>query len=70
MKLNTPPRTPRISGLKSQVLKPTFLIKNDDEKWYRIFFFEIPLAPSEIPAKLPGQFSFSGQIFFIILNLM
>ena len=22
---NTPPRTPRISGLKSQILKPTFL---------------------------------------------
>ena len=29
----------------------------------RIFHFEIPLAPSEIPASLPGQFSPSGQIF-------
>ena len=27
------------------------------------FFFEIPRAPSEIPANLPGQFSLSGQIF-------
>ena len=26
------------------------------------FFFEIQRAPSEIPAKLPGQFSLSGQI--------
>ena len=25
--------------------------------------FEIPQWPSEIPANLPGQFSFSGQIF-------
>ena len=28
-----------------------------------IFYFEIPLAPSEIPATLPSQFSLSGQIF-------
>ena len=27
------------------------------------FHFEILLAPSEIPANLPGQFSLSGQIF-------
>ena len=26
------------------------------------FYFEIPLAPSEIPANLPSQFSLSGQI--------
>ena len=52
-----------ISGLKSQVLKPTFLPENDDEKWSRSFYFEIPLAPSEIPANLPGQFSLSEQIF-------
>jgi hypothetical protein len=26
-------------------------------------FFEIPLAPSEIPANLPSRFSLSGQIF-------
>ena len=26
-------------------------------------YFEIPRAPSEIPANLPGQFSLSGQIF-------
>ena len=27
------------------------------------FYFEIYRAPSEIPAKLPGQFSHYGQIF-------
>ena len=36
---------------------------NDGEKWSRIFHFEIPLASSEIPANLPGQFSLSRQIF-------
>ena len=44
----TPPRTHKISGLKSQVLKPTFLLKTDDEKWSRIFYLEILLAPSEL----------------------
>ena len=32
-------------------------------KWSRIFYFEIHQAPSEIAAKMPGQFSHSGQIF-------
>ena len=50
----TPPRTHKISGLKSQVLKPTFLLKTDDEKWSRIFYLEILLAPSEIPVNLPA----------------
>ena len=27
-----------------------------------MFYFEILLAPSELPANLPGQFSLSGQI--------
>ena len=62
-KLNTPARTLSISGLKSRVLKLSFLrLKNDGKKWSRIYF-EIHQAPSEIPAKLPGQFSHSGQIF-------
>ena len=39
-----------------------FELKNDDKKWSRIYF-EIHRAPSEIPAKLPGQFGHSGQIF-------
>jgi hypothetical protein len=30
------------------------------------FFFEIHGALSEMPANLPGQFSFSGQIFFAL----
>ena len=49
----TPPRTPRISGLKSQVLKSSL----------EFFHFEILLAPSVLPANLPGQFSLSGQTF-------
>ena len=39
-----------------------FWLKKDGEKWSRFFYFEIPLAPLEIPANLPGQFSLSGQI--------
>jgi hypothetical protein len=52
-----------VSGLKSQVLKPKIWFKNDDEKWSRIFYFEILRAPLEIPADLPVPFSLSGQIF-------
>jgi hypothetical protein len=28
-----------------------------------VFYFEILLAPSELPPNLPGQFSLSGQLF-------
>ena len=28
-----------------------------------VFYFEILLAPSELPADLPGQFSLSRQLF-------
>ena len=28
-----------------------------------VFYLEILLAPSELPANLPGQFSLSGQLF-------
>jgi hypothetical protein len=28
-----------------------------------VFYFEILLAHSELPANLPGQFSLSGQLF-------
>jgi len=45
---NTPARTHSISGLKSRVLKFTFLALNDSEKWHRIFYFEIHRAPSEL----------------------
>ena len=55
----TPARTLSISGLKSRVLKLSFL---SFKKWSRIYF-EIHRAPSEIPAKLPSQFGNSGQIF-------
>ena len=37
--------TPRIRRLKSEVLKQHFLVKNDGEKWFRIFHFKILLAP-------------------------
>ena len=40
-----------------------FELKKDGKNWSRIYF-EIHRAPSEIPAKLPGQFDHSGQIFF------
>ena len=39
-----------------------FELKNDGKKQSRIYF-EIHRAPSEISAKLPGQFGHSGQIF-------
>ena len=39
-----------------------FELKNDGKKPSRIHF-EIHQAPSEIPAKLPGQFGHPGQIF-------
>ena len=45
----TPPRTARISGLKSFKSRNNyFWLKNDDEKWSRIFYFEILRAPSEL----------------------
>ena len=39
------------------------MLKNDGKKWSRLYF-EIDRAPSEIPAKLPGQFGQSGQNFY------
>ena len=63
---STPARIHSISGLKSQVLKLTFLAYNNGEKWSRFFYFEIQRAPSEIPANLPGQFSLTRQNFFAL----
>ena len=40
-----------------------FGLKNDGEKWSRKKYFEIPCAPSEIPANQAVQFSLAGQIF-------
>ena len=48
----TPPKTPRISRLKSQILKPPV---NDGEKLSSFFYFEILLAPSEL--LLPSTFN-------------
>jgi hypothetical protein len=36
-------------------------LKYDGEKCPRKKYFEIPRAPSEIPANQPGQFGLSGQ---------
>ena len=59
----TPVRTLSISGLKSLSLEfIIFELRNDVKKWSRIYF-EFHQARSEIPAKLPGQFGQSGQIF-------
>ena len=60
----TPARTHLISGLKSRVLKLSFFDVKMMVKSGLVFFFyfEIQQAPSEIAAKLPGQFTHSGQI--------
>ena len=54
--ISTPARTLSISGLKSRVLKLPFRLKNDGEKWSRIFYFEIHRTPSEIAARLIQPF--------------
>ena len=56
-------RTLSISGLKSRVLKLSFLILKMMVNRRSRIYFEIHRAPSEIPAKLPGQIGHSGQIF-------
>ena len=46
---NTPPTTTRNRWTKILTLEMTiFLLKNDGEKWSRIFCFEIEQAPSEL----------------------
>ena len=59
----TPARTYSIRGLKSWVMKLTFLALKNDKKWSRTIYFEIHRACSEMPANLPGQFSLTRQIF-------
>ena len=56
----TSPRTPRIGGLKSQVLKPYFSVKDDGEKWSRFFYFETLLAPSELLPPSAGRSAQKG----------
>ena len=56
--LLTPPRTPRISGLKSQALKPTFFELKVMVKSF--FYFEILLAPSEL--LLPERLNWPGRL--------
>ena len=52
--LHTSSRTHFICELNSYFLKWPFLGKNDDEKWPRMFYFEIERAPSEL--LLPNAF--------------
>ena len=64
MMIGTPARTLFISGLKSRVLKLSFLsLRMMVKSGLKLTYFEIHQAPSEIPTKLPGQFGHSGQIF-------
>ena len=48
--------TPRISGLKSQVLKPTFLSKNDGKKGCRFFLFWNSARKAKLAWQLAGVF--------------
>ena len=58
-------RSGQISGFYMTQRAVTFRICliYDFVKPLKNFYFEILLAPSEIPASLPGQFSLSGQTF-------
>ena len=61
--ISTPARTLSIKGLKSRVLKLPFWLKNDGEKWSRIFYIEIHRAPSELllpTAKISAQNDWIG----------
>ena len=49
----------KISSLEIIIFELKIAVKSGLNRIY----FEIHRAPSEIPAKLPGQFSHSGQIF-------
>ena len=53
----------KISGLETNIFGLKMLMKSG-----LFFHFEIPLAPSEIPANLPGRFSLSGQICLLGSN--
>ena len=49
----------KISGLETNI----FELKMKSKSGLEFFCFQIMLAPSELPAKLPGQFSLPGQLF-------
>ena len=48
----------KIPGLETNIFQLKMMVKSGLD-----FFFEILLAPSELSANLPGQFSLSGHIF-------
>ena len=50
----------KILSLEINIFDLKMMVKSGLE----FFYFEIHQAPSEITAKLPGQFSHSGQILF------
>ena len=66
MFLFTPARTYFLSGLKSQVLKLTFLTSNDGEKWSRVFTlkFTEPLQNCCCPVlkNLPRKAELAKQV--------
>ena len=47
-----------ISGFKTNIFELKIMVKSGLD----FFYFEILLAPSELPTNLPGQFSLSSQI--------
>ena len=63
MTMITPARTHSISGLKSRVLKLTFLALKVMVKSGMEFILKFT-EPLQRSANLPGQFSSNGQIFW------
>ena len=60
----TPPRTPRISGLKSQVLKPTFLRAWAWTKCFSILFHVLHFANLLVLSKNKVETRFIRYSFF------
>ena len=48
----------KISDIETIIFQLYMMVKSGI-----VFYFEILLAPSELPANLQGQFSVSGQLF-------
>ena len=59
----TPLRTPRIRTKISDLETTIFVLNMMVKSGLVFFYFEILLAPSELTANMPGQFSLSGQLF-------
>ena len=51
----------KISDLETTIFELNMMVKSG-----LVFYFQILLAPSELPTNLPGQFSLSGQFFLAL----